>query len=330
MNIDRLFAAAKGLGLCALLGLSATAATAEPLRIGYWSSGMSLGFGTYLQQGGFFEALGFEVEYVTFPDVNAPTKAMAGGSIDFAIAASAGSALSVTADGLPMSVILATQVADLKYVVPMDSPIQSIADLKGKKIGSSPAGSATSSMSAAILERNYGLTAADYEAVPGNDSRLAQFMVQGDIDAAALRTVSLELVDTEFRELGSFRSEWAKIAGGDSFPVLGAGMIADSYLAQDPDAAPRIVTAMMDALTAGSADKAGVAKALVEAANISQENAEAYAALWDQIYTVVMDDSTVASFQTEFDVFKSVGKVQGDFAAHKFLTGPYEAAMASN
>ena len=246
------------------------------------------------------------------------------------IAASAGSALSITADGLPMSVILATQVADLKYVVPMDSPIQSIKELAGKKIGTSPAGSATSSMSAAILEQNYGLTSSDYEAVPGNDPRLAQFMVQGDIDAAALRTVSLELVDTEFRELGSFREEWAKIAGGESFPVLGVGMIADSYMEQYPEAAPRVVTAMMTALETGAADKDGVATALVEAANISQENADAYAALWDQIYTVVMDDSTVESFRTEFDVFKSVGKVQGDFAEDKFLTGPFEAATASN
>ena len=67
---------------------------------------------------------GLTPEYVKFPDVNAPTKAMAAGAIDFAIAASAGTSLSVTADGLPLSIVLATQVADLDFVVPEDSPIR--------------------------------------------------------------------------------------------------------------------------------------------------------------------------------------------------------------
>ncbi|OYX85567.1 MAG: hypothetical protein B7Y84_15330 [Azorhizobium sp. 32-67-21] len=109
---------------------SVGSAEAAKVRIGYWSSGVSLGFGSFLEAGKFMEKQGLEVEYVKFPDVNAPTKAMAAGAIDFAIGASAGSALSVATDGLPVSIVLATQVADLDFVVLADSPV------KLRKIGS--------------------------------------------------------------------------------------------------------------------------------------------------------------------------------------------------
>ncbi len=106
-------------------------AHAAKVRIGYWSSGVSLGYGAFLEAGKFMEKEGLEVEYIKFPDVNAPTKAMAADSIDFAIGASAGSAFSVASDGLPMSIVLATQVADLDFVVTKDSPIANLSELKG-------------------------------------------------------------------------------------------------------------------------------------------------------------------------------------------------------
>ncbi|RAH97432.1 nitrate ABC transporter substrate-binding protein [Acuticoccus sediminis] len=316
----------------ALAGVAAAPASAEPLKVGYWSSGVSLGFGTFLQTKKFLEDQGFEVEYVTFPDVNAPTKALVVGGIDFAIGASAGSSLSATADGLPVSIILATQVADLYFAVAPDSEITSLSELAGKRVGGSPAGSATASITAAILDQNYDIAPDDYEAVPGNDSLLAQLLVQGEIDAAALRSVSLALVaDANLKTIGSFREEWGKITGEDAAPVLGIGLIRDEWLEEHgEDAAARIVTAMRSAYEYGSAHKDEVATALMEAANISQETADAYAALWDDIYSVTMTPATVESLRTEFEVFKSVGTVSGEFGADKVLTGPFEASKAAD
>src|ERR1700761_4010354 len=133
-----------------LASLGVVPAQAAKVRIGYWSSGVSLGFGSYMEAGKFVEKQGLEVEYVKFPDVNAPTKAMAAGGIDFAIAASAGSSFSVASDGLPVSIVLVTQIADLDFVVPKDSPISKPSELKGKKVGMSPAGSGTAAIAAAI------------------------------------------------------------------------------------------------------------------------------------------------------------------------------------
>ncbi|MGR7996906.1 MULTISPECIES: ABC transporter substrate-binding protein [unclassified Xanthobacter] len=311
------------------VGLSVAPAHAEKVKIGYWSSGVSLGFGAFLETGKFMEKQGLDVEYVKFPDVNAPTKAMAAGAIDFAIGASAGSAFSVTADGLPMSIVLATQVAELDFVVLEDSPIKAMGDLKGKKIGMSPAGSATAAITTAILVKNYGMSPSDFTAVPGNDSRLAQFLVQKDIDAAALRSVTLALLpDLKVRKLASFRSEWAKITGKDAPPVLGVGLIRNAWLKDNPEAAAKIIAGMRNAYEAGKTDKEAVAKALMSAGNIPETDAKAYAALWDGIYTVSMDPATIASLKAEFEVFKSVGVVKGNLPDAALNPAPYEASKA--
>lgn len=315
----------------ALAAVLATAmpAAAEKVRIGYWSSGVSLGFGAVLETGKFMENQGLEVEYVKFPDVNAPTKAMAAGSIDFAIAAPAAASMSVAADGLPMSIILATQVADLNFVVPEDSPIRSMQELKGKKIGGSPAGSATAAIAQAILEKNYGFASGDYTLVPGNDPRLAQFLVQKDIEAAALRTVTIALVkDAKLRAVGSFREEWKKLSKSDAPPVLGVGLIRNEWLKQNPEGAAKIVAGMSKAYEFGKADKGAVAKALQGAANMSEDDAKAYAALWDGIYTVSMEPADVASLKTAFEIFKSVGAVKGAVPEAAFATAPYEASKS--
>lgn len=307
--------------------IAALPAEAAKVRIGYWSSGVSLGFGSFLEAGKFMEKQGLDVEFVKFPDVNAPTKAMAAGAIDFAIGASAGSALSVAADGLPMSIVLATQVADLDFVALEGAPVTRMEDLKGKKIGMSPAGSATAAITSAILIKNYGFTAADFQVVPGNDPRLAQFLVQKDIDAAALRTVTIALLpDVKLKTLGSFRAEWKKITGKDAPPVLGVGLMRNEWLAANPQAAARVVAGMRNAFEAGKADKAGVAKALMAAGNIPEADAKAYAALWDGIYTVSMEPADIASLKAEFEVFKSVGAVKGTLPEAALVAGPYEAS----
>jgi len=311
------------------VGLSVLPAEAAKVRVGYWSSGVSLGFGSFLESGKFIEKQGLEVEFVKFPDVNAPTKAMAAGAIDFAIGASAGSALSVASDGLPMSIVLATQVADLDFVVLADSPITRMEELKGKKIGMSPAGSATAAITAAILVKNYGMAQSDFEAVPGNDSRLAQFLVQKNIDAAALRTVTIALLpDLELRKLSTFRAEWAKLTGKNAPPVLGVGLMRNEWLKANPEAAAKVIAAMRNAYDAGKADKDAVAKALMTGGNIPEADAKAYAALWDGIYTVSMEPSDIASLKAEFDVFKSVGAVKGTLPDAALDPAPYEASKA--
>ena len=63
-----------------LMLVSGGTAQAQKMRVAYWTSGVSLGFGSVLESGKFLEKEGLDVEYIKFSDVNAPTKAIAAGS----------------------------------------------------------------------------------------------------------------------------------------------------------------------------------------------------------------------------------------------------------
>ena len=110
----------------------ATAHAADKVRIGYWSSGVSLGYGAVLEAQPFLKEQGLDVEFVKFPDVNAPLRALAANSIDLAFGAPAAGVFSAAADGVPIKVFAATQPADVQFVVPEGSPIKSLKDLRGK------------------------------------------------------------------------------------------------------------------------------------------------------------------------------------------------------
>ena len=317
------------MGALALLALASTPAHAQKVRVGYWTSGVSLGFGAALEAQKFFEKEGLEVEYVHFPDVNAPTKAIAGNAIDFALGASAGGALSVTADGLPLKIMLATQIAELSFVVLEDSPIKTMADLRGKKIGMSPAGSATSGITAAILDGNHGMKPGTYEAVPGNEPRLAQFLVQKDVDVAAIRSVTIaQMPGVKLRTLASAETEWKTLTKSDAKPVLGVGLVRKDFLDKNPEAAVKLVVGMRKAYEFGKVNKPAVLEALVKYANMPEANAKDYANLWDGIYMVSMEPADIATLKREFEIFKSVGAVKGTLPDSAFAPEPYQKSKA--
>ena len=123
------------------------------------------------------------------------TRAIVSHGIDIAFAAPSTASMQIAGDGVPIKIVLATQILEGQFVVLPGSPIKSPADLKGRKVGMSPPGSATHAIATAILESNYGLKAGDYAVVPGNEGRLAQFLSQKDIDVAAIRSVTIAQID---------------------------------------------------------------------------------------------------------------------------------------
>ncbi len=323
------FRSRAALATLAVAASFALPAQAQKVRIGYWNSGTSLGFGSVMQAEKFVEKQGLEAEYIQFPDVNAPTKAIAAGAIDFAIAASGNGAMTIAAAGVPVKIMLASQVAQLSFMVLQDSPIKSMADLKGKKIGMSPPGSATAAITAAILENNYGMKKDDYTAVPGNESRLAQFIAQKDIDAASIRSVTIAQIDNvKLRELATVPDEWARMIGSKAPPVLAVALVRSDWLQKNPDAAAKLVTAMRKTYDYGKTNKPAVAQVLMKAANMNAENARQYAELWDGIYTVSMEPADITSLKKQFEIFKSVGSATGDLPADAFATAPYEMSKS--
>ena len=92
---------------------------------------------------GIFAKHGLAVTIADFTGGSKMTQAMTGGSIDIGVGA--GTEMALVAKGAPMLAVCdaAPTVPFIGIAVPYDSPVKSIAELKGKKIGISSAGSFT-------------------------------------------------------------------------------------------------------------------------------------------------------------------------------------------
>ncbi len=146
------------------------------------------------QQKGFFEEVGLEVEVVAPADPSDPPKLAAAGKADIAISYQPQLHLQVH-EGLPLKrvgTLVATPLSCL--LVEKEGPIQTIADLKGQKIGYSVAG-VEEALMGTILKRN-GLTLDDVELVNVNFS-LAPAVMSGQVAAVigAYRNFELNQMD---------------------------------------------------------------------------------------------------------------------------------------
>src|SRR5690349_19861318 len=230
--------------------------SAQKMKVGYWTSGFSLGFGAVVEQMKFAENQGLTVEWVKFAEVNGPTRAIVSNAIDIAFAAPSTNSIGIAADGVPVKIVLATQIAEAQIVVLDGSPIKAVGDLKGKKIGMSPPGSATHALATAILDHNFGLKSGDYSVAPGNEAQLAQFLSQKEIDAGVLRSVTLaQLEDTKLRRLASVVDEWKKLTKGNAPPILAVTIVYSDYLTKNPDPVAKFIAATRNALQYGSKNK---------------------------------------------------------------------------
>lgn len=308
--------------------LAPVAASAqEKIKVGYWSSGFSVGFGAVLEVGKFLEAQGLTPEYVKFSDVNGPTKALMTHSIDVAFGAPATGAFTLGGEGAPIEVVLVNQIAEATFVTKDGSGITSLADLKGKKVGMSPAGSAMYAITTSLLEKNVGLKRNDFTAVPGNEGRLLQFLVQGDIDAAALRAVTLASVtDVKLKSLGSVVDEWKKMTKGSAPPILGVAIVHKDYARQSPQAVTKYVKALIEATRFGSKETAKASEILSKSANLDARDATSYARLWDQFYVASFEPADVANLKAMAEVFRAAGTIEKPVPDQLFVSTYYEQA----
>jgi ABC-type nitrate/sulfonate/bicarbonate transport system substrate-binding protein len=323
--IRHLLALAVAVG-CGVAGANAQ----EKIKIGYWTSGFSVGFGTVLEAGKFVEQQGLVPEYIHFADVNAPTKAILTQSIDVAFGAATTGAFTLGIQGAPVEIVLATQIAEATLVTKDGSPIKSVAELKGKKVGMSPVGSATYAIVAALLEKNFGLKPSDYTPVGGNEGQLVAFLQRGDVDAASLRAVTISSVpDLKLQILGRVVDEWKKMTKSDAPPILAAAIVHKNFSQSHSEATVKLVRALIAATRFGGQQTDKAAEMLRQASNLDAKDATSYAKLWNDIYTASMTPADVATFKTMAEIFRASGTIEGTVPDSLFATGPYEKAKGS-
>lgn len=298
---------------------------AQKIKVGYWTSGFSLGFGAVMEQMKFAEKEGLDIEWVKFAEVNGPTRAIPSQAIDLAFGAPSATSMAIAADGLPVRIVLSTQIAESQFIVLADSPIKSISELKGRKIGMTAPPSAMHAIVSAVLDNNFGLKAADYTVAPGNESRLAQFVAQKDVDAAAIRSVTIAQMDeVRLRALGSVVDEWKKMTKSNSPPTLAVTIVHNDYVSKNPEAVAKFIAATRKAVEWGSKNKAQVAEILGRAANMNPTDARAYANQWDSAYFASFEPQDIATLKRMNQIFKAAGTAKLDVPDSAFLAEPYQ------
>jgi NitT/TauT family transport system substrate-binding protein len=102
---------------------------------------------------GLFQKHGLALQIADFTGGSKMSQAMTGGSIDVGVGA--GTEMALVAKGAPMLAVCdaAPTVPFIGIAVPYDSPVKSVADLKGKKIGISSAGSFTDWLAKELAKR---------------------------------------------------------------------------------------------------------------------------------------------------------------------------------
>ena len=158
------------------------------------------------QERGYFADQGLEVELIAPADPNDPPKLVAAGQADIAVSYQPQLHLQVH-EGLPLvriGTLVATPLTTL--VVLEDGPVESIADLEGRKVGFSVGGFEDALLGAMLASHGLGLD--DVELVNVNFS-LSPSLIAGQVDAVigAYRNFELNQMDIVGRPGRAFYPE---------------------------------------------------------------------------------------------------------------------------
>jgi NitT/TauT family transport system substrate-binding protein len=202
----------------ATLGAPALVHAQTPkIRIGYWPVAAGLPFYAAVEKGYFKEA-GLDVEALKFAGAQQVMEAMLAGRCDGSSNGTGSGNLGVGEIASPgLFKIIATNPSNVKYVldqflVPKDSPVKTLAELKGKRVASGP-GIQNKTLAMAVLERA-GAAGTSVTELPIGQHVAA--LAAGQVDAV----YTLEPTGTVGRLNGTTR-------------VLEAGVIA-RYILGDP------------------------------------------------------------------------------------------------
>jgi len=309
--------------------VASTALAQEKVRVGYWTSGVSIGFGAILEAGKFIEKEGLDVEFVRFPDLTSQIRALASGSIDATFGTPLPAVFAASAEGVPVSLIAVSQLADAVVVVPEGSPVKTLGDLKGKRVGGTYPTAAVTVLLNAVIDQKHGIKPHEYSIVSGNESRLVQFLAQKQVDASILRSVTLEQVknDLKLKIIASLIDEWKKVTKSSAPPYIGTVAVTSNFAHKHPDAAAKLIRGLLQAEKWGKENEEEVVRILQKQVNLPEKDARAFASRWKHVYRLAFDPQTIRTLKLEHEAFRKVGVIKDALKEDVFVVGPYQKAV---
>lgn len=224
------------------LGLQAASSAPEKLRVG---TPEAVGFNFYMLDAGValgdFAKYGLDIERLDLAGGAKLHQAMAAGAIDVALGG--GTDLLFVAKGAPEKAVavLGTSPANLSILVPWDSPIHTVADLKGKRIAATTVGSLTSWFALEIARREgWGENGVTIVYLGGTEAMLAGLTTNAaDAAAGSLEVGTIRAPEHKYRIV---------VKGGDYVRDFIASVIyaSDATIAERPDALRRFLKAWFE------------------------------------------------------------------------------------
>ncbi|MBI2954303.1 MAG: ABC transporter substrate-binding protein [Chloroflexi bacterium] len=215
--------AATAAALKAATPAAATPAAAAPktLRtVTFASTTSAVGLVTeVIKKKGIDAKYGINLDVKNF-DPSAAEKAVALKQAEVGIYAPVSAALANDQD-VPITFIAPLLYNHIFVIVGKDTPYKTLADLKGKKIGTLNKISGTYT-SAQVFSRESGWDfEKDHQLIEGPLPALGAFMEKGDVDAITINDpIATNLILTgKFRQLMSYNDEWKKLTGQPMFMI---------------------------------------------------------------------------------------------------------------
>ena len=157
------------------------------------------------------------------------------------------------------------------------------------------------------------------------EARLAQFLAQKQVDAAALRSVTVAQLGDELklRRLGSFAEEWKTLTQSDALPYIGVGTVSAKLADSQPQTVARVIAALRDTLAWGDAHPDEVVAILKKSANLPENDARVYVGQWSAMNRLSFEPQDMETLRREHQVFTDAGLIKGELKPDLFTTEPY-------
>lgn len=231
--------------LCALgaAAMPAPASAAEALLVGtsHQTADAELPATVGIELG-IFEKHGLDVKITDFGGGSRMVQAMAAGSIG--IGTGAGSEMALIAKGAPMLAVCedASTLPYFSVGVPYDSPLHSLDELKGKKVGITTEGSLTAWLARELAgHEGWQADAIDIVAIGGNPAAVAAALRAHLVDANIGSTMEIE--DMEAHKIARVLAPASTFIGRTAAGVIYA---SDDMMKRHPDTIRRYIAAYLE------------------------------------------------------------------------------------
>ena len=307
----KLLNAAGGAAAGTLLGAPGIlrAQTGPKIRIGFWPVASGLPFFAALEKGYFKEA-GLDVESLKFASAQQVMEAMLSGRAEGSSNGTASAVLAIGEIAQPgLFKIICTNPTNAKFVldefiVAKDSPVKTLADLKGKRVASGP-GIQNVVLARVMLERAGAGTLSIIELPLGQH---VAAVAAGQIDAA----YTLEPTGTVGRLSGTTRTlevgVVAKYILGDPLAPWhgGAASLTSAFIQKYPSETKRYIAAYAKGVELVKT-KPAEARPFLKGYTAIEGALTAEVPMSDYLFSTQFKPSDIAHFQKFYDLFHEKG-----------------------